>query len=104
MDEIVDYEFELLFDLYSQADRASWEQTRLLMFAMLAPYRKKGSSNKPSDILPLPWDDNYKAMKKNDKPLTQEQVDMLRNRSEKIKSQMMDVIRNKKKKKKHGKR
>lgn len=106
MDDIKDYELELLFDLYSNADRSSWEQTRLLMYTMLAPYRKKGSNTKPTDILPLPWDNGYEqSYKQSDKPLTQEQVDMLRERSEKIKDSMKSILVSKKQKKKeHGKR
>lgn len=36
--------------------RNSWEQTRHIMFAALAPHQKKGSNLTPAKVMGLSWD------------------------------------------------
>jgi len=44
-----------------QLNQNDWEQTRLIIHACLAPHSKKAL--KPTEVLPLPWD-NKKSNKK----------------------------------------
>ena len=39
-----------------RAMRESWEQTRMLMWAALSPYKGKGQTLTPQSLLPFDWD------------------------------------------------
>ena len=78
MDEIKDYELQLLMDGSGFAYMISWEQTRMLMCSMLAPYQKKGKELKITDVLSFPWDnDPYHT---GDIEISNTQVDVMKER------------------------
>lgn len=80
MDELKDYELNLLIEGHEGNDRTSWEQTRLLMYSVLAPYQKKGKELKITDVLSFPWDnDPYHT---GDIEISNEQVDTMKERIE----------------------
>lgn len=90
MDELKDYELNLLIEGHEGADKSTWEQTRMLMYSILAPYQKKGKELKITDVLKFPWDnDPYHT---GDIEISNEQVDMMKGRigvmQEKIKKQL----------------
>lgn len=60
MDELQEWELHLLANMIPWAHKADYEQTRLIMWSVLSPYFKKGVNKKPSDILPLATDSDYK--------------------------------------------
>jgi hypothetical protein len=41
----------------NRSERKGWEQTRMMMYAMLLPYQDKNKNLKPKDVLSLNWDD-----------------------------------------------
>ena len=82
MDELKDYELELLLEAHDECDKASWEQTRLLMYSFLAPYQKKGSNTRPVDVLPLPWDGKHQDLEEHNTEITNQQIEILRAKSE----------------------
>ena len=82
MDELKDYELELLLEAHDECDKASWEQTRLLMYSFLAPYQKKGSNTRPVDVLPLPWDGKHQDLEEHNTEIANQQIEMLRAKSE----------------------
>lgn len=51
--ELRPYEAEAFLKGVEQAQRTSWEQTRMQMFSALAPWLK---NLKPSDVLSFEWD------------------------------------------------
>ena len=59
MDELQDYEIELLMSNIHYSYKNEWEMTRMIMYSEMLPYMKKGSDKKPKDILSLPTDDDY---------------------------------------------
>lgn len=72
MDSLQEYEIRILIDMIPWANKASYEQTRLLLWGVLSPYMKQKKS--PKDILPLQTDN----MKQQEEALPDEQVDELR--------------------------
>lgn len=98
MDELQDWELDLLMDGHGEVDRNSWEQTRWLMYTMLAPYQKKGSKIKATDIISFPWDEGYKPA---NIEVTNDEVARLSKHAE-IMGQIIKEQK-KKKKKKNGK-
>jgi len=54
----------------TQLNRNEWERTRLIIHACLAPHSKK--QLKPTEVLPLPWDNE--RSKKNITIATPEQI------------------------------
>lgn len=59
MDEMTEYEAELLISNLQYADRVSWEQTRLQMFSSVVPYSKK--KIQPTDILKFEWENQRES-------------------------------------------
>lgn len=78
MDELKDYELELLIEGHDNANKISWEQTRMLMYSILAPYQKKGKNIKTTDILSFPWDNE--PTHTGDIEISNEQVDFMKRR------------------------
>ena len=59
MDDLRDWELDLLMTNIDYSHKHEWEMTRLQMYSSMIPYMKRGSSKTPKDILPLPTDDDY---------------------------------------------
>lgn len=57
MDEMQDYEIPILIENLSVSQKTNWIHTRYLMWSSLKPYLKKKSMT-PSDLFPLPWDED----------------------------------------------
>lgn len=55
MNELTEYEAQLLIENLQFADRPQWEQTRLMMYSAVVPYSKK--QIKPTDIMRFSWED-----------------------------------------------
>ena len=82
MDDLKDWELELLIDNISWSTKNDWEQTRMIMYASLVPHVKKGTIKEASDILPLPTDSNGKFANNNhDYEVSNEQIEILKQRS-----------------------
>lgn len=60
MDDITEYELELLAKNLAYADKSSWEMSRMIMYASLLPYFKSGQHKTPQEILPLATDNDTK--------------------------------------------
>lgn len=69
--ELRPYEAEAFLNGVEQAQRTSWEQTRMQMFSALAPWSK---NLKPSDVLSFEWD---KERAEAEAP-TREEIDSVR--------------------------
>lgn len=83
--ELRPYEAEAFLKGVEQAQRASWEQTRMQMYSALAPWSKNLN---PSDVLSFEWDKETKV-----EP-TREEIDSTREWA----SQITELMN-----KKHGK-
>lgn len=60
LDELSDYELQLLGDNLIYSAQTDWEIARLQMFVAMQPYMKKGMGKKtPQDFLPMPFDEDY---------------------------------------------
>ena len=60
LDELSDYELQLLGENLIYASQTDWEIARLQMFVAMQPYMKKGMGKKtPQDFLPMPFDEDY---------------------------------------------
>lgn len=81
MDELQDYEIELLMSNIHYSYKNEWEMTRMIMYSEMLPYMKKGSDKKPKDILSLPTDDDYEE---HDYDISNDQIERLKNVSEHI--------------------
>lgn len=78
MDELKDYELQLLIEGSEFSNMVTWDQTRMLMYSTLAPYQKKGKELKITDVIKFPWDnDPYHA---GDIEISNEQVDTMKER------------------------
>lgn len=62
MDEIEEYEIQLLSDMIPWSYKQSMEETRLLMYSITAPYMKH--KKKITDFMPLYTDKEYKEQQK----------------------------------------
>lgn len=60
MDDMQYYEISSLINMLKYANKPEWLQTRLIMYASLLPYFKKGVNKDPEDILPMPFDEKVK--------------------------------------------
>lgn len=85
MDEIKDYEIELLMSNMHYSYKNEWEMTRMIMYSEMLPYMKKGSDKKPQDILSLPTDEDYEEHEYN---ITDAQIEHLKNLSKRIGSEL----------------
>ena len=86
MNDLKDWELELLLDNISWSTKNEWEQTRMIMYASLMPHMKKGSIKDATDILPLPTDQKFSTEKYNthDYNISNEQIDRLKRKSERL--------------------
>lgn len=84
MDDMKDWELELLLGNINYSHRNEWEMTRMIMYSAMAPYMKKGSNKSPKDILPLPTDDDYKATEDVERDISDSQIHRMRNISAQI--------------------
>ena len=85
LDEAQEYEVYLLYDSLQYANRAEWEQTRLIMYVIAQTQSRKKIDM--TDIMSLPWDELFEE---HNTEMTNEQRDMLKERAkamEKILSQ-----------------
>lgn len=57
MDNMTEYEIELCMKNMHFASKNDWEQTRMMMWASISPYLKKGQSKSPAELLPLATDE-----------------------------------------------
>lgn len=57
MDDLQEYEISSLLNMLKYANMVEWQQTRLVMYASLLPYFKKGSEKDIEKIWPMPFDD-----------------------------------------------
>jgi hypothetical protein len=79
MDDLKDWELELLIDNSIWSNKVSWEQTRMVMYSAVLPYMKKGLNKTAKDLLPLPTDDTgYKFKTEHDIEVTDAQLEKLR--------------------------
>jgi len=85
MDDIMDYEIELLIKNIHWSNKVSWEQTRMVMYSSVLPYMKKGLNKTAKDLLPLPTDDaGYKFETEHDIEVTDDQLDKLRQHAQQL--------------------
>lgn len=61
MDELQDYELQLLSNMVHWATHQQMEQTRMLMYSVSAPYMKQ--KKKLHDFLPLSTDEEFEPAK-----------------------------------------
>ncbi len=66
MDEMQEWELHLISNMIPWAGKNSYEQTRLIMWSIAAPYFKKGQGKSPEQFFPLYTDEN-KAIKYDEK-------------------------------------
>lgn len=64
MDDLQEYEISSLINMLKYADKNKWLQTRLMMYASLLPYFKKGADKDIEKFLPLPFDEDEKHLRK----------------------------------------
>ena len=57
------------FLMEEQKQRAEWERIRWQTWVLALPNYKKGTINRPHDLLPFPWDEVVKA-----EPLSDEEL------------------------------
>lgn len=76
MDKMEEWEVYNFYDSLQYANRAEWEQTRLLMYVTAQVNSRKKLDIQ--DIIALPWDDNYDE---SNKEMTNEQRDALRQKA-----------------------
>jgi hypothetical protein len=92
MDEMKDWEIDLLADCINSALSEQWEMTRWQMYCIIKPYLKKTQREKtPRDLFPLPNDkpdDNTQT----DIEINDFQISELRKRA----SYVQDMMSNKK--------
>lgn len=67
------------FERIEQDYRLSWEQIRWQAYISVLPHVKKGSLNKPEDLIKFTWD-----MKENPAMTEQEQLDFIKRMGTKI--------------------
>ena len=72
-------------NIREQGNQNEWEQTRLIIHACLSPHSKK--KLKPTEILPLPWDNKNKP-KKN--IASREHIENVIKKYEKIKAEKLN--------------
>ena len=77
MDEIKDYEIELLMSNMHYSYKNEWEMTRMIMYSEMLPYMKKGSDKKPHE--------DYEEHEYN---ITDAQIEHLKNLSKRIGSEL----------------
>lgn len=58
--------------------RSEWEQTRMIICAVLSPHLKKGASRDPEKLFPLPWDKEYKRPNPGEDPAKKLQESLAR--------------------------
>lgn len=71
MDNLLDYELDLLCEQVKFAYKHEWEQTRYIVWSSLAPYMKGHKS--PKDIFPLPTDED-----EHNKEISNEDIERLK--------------------------
>lgn len=49
-------DLEIILEGHEIDKRDDWERTRASTFIMVSPNFKKGSTIKPTELMPLPWD------------------------------------------------
>ena len=85
MDDIRDWELELLMHNLHWADKVSWEQARMVMYSAVLPYMKRGLNKTAKDLLPLPTDDTgYKFQTEHDIEVTDDQLNKLRQHAQQL--------------------
>lgn len=93
MDCMEDYEIQTLSGMIDYADYTSWQQTRLMFYAMLKPYMKNKNMT-PQELLPLATDNTYNN-EEHVVEITNNQRDSLRNRAVSIGNKMFANNKNK---------
>lgn len=61
MDELQDYELQLLSQMVNWSTHQEMEQTRMIMYSVSAPYMKQ--KKKLHDFMPLPTDEEFEPAK-----------------------------------------
>lgn len=84
MDSMTEWEVIEFYDVINYADYVTWEQTRLL----LSCYVDHKKVKKLSDIIKFPWDDE-KIHNEADKEITKEDIERLKNLSQRMSKNMM---------------
>ena len=84
MDSMAEWEVIEFYDVINYADYVTWEQTRLL----LSCYVDHKKVKKLSDIIKFPWDDE-KIHNEADKEITKEDIERLKNLSQRMSKNMM---------------
>lgn len=91
MDEMQDWEVSLLADSVSAGYREEWEMTRWLVYSIIQPNLKKSLRDKPmKEIIPLPFDEDYYT-EEPDIEITQEQINILKRRSEALSKKIKET-------------
>lgn len=80
MDEMQQYELDLLLNFMPWADKVAYEQMRYQVWASLKPYLKKKSIT-PEELLPFYTD---KTNEEREQPLPDAQVDAIREQIKKL--------------------
>lgn len=79
MDEMQEYEVHDMYNALKYADRAQWEMTRWLLYAIIQVNSKK--KIKIEDVLSFPWDNNYSPL---EKEISTDDIKRLRAKSKEI--------------------
>lgn len=89
MDYLQEYEISSLINLLKYANKNEWQQTRLMMYASLLPYFKKGAEKDIEKFMPMPFDPKAKAMRKD---ITNDEIKAMN----KLSAHISELIKNKK--------
>lgn len=90
MDVCNEYELNDLIKLIPYANKNEWERTRLQMFYTVAPYLKQSERNKSvQELFPLITDEKV-AEEKAAEPLSQDEINRMREMSKRIQQQLFE--------------
>lgn len=85
MDNTYEYELTTIIKCLPYSVQQQWEQTRMIMWASLTPYTKKGKKLLPEDLFTLPSEQNkctYDDVERH--VITDEQIEQLKQQSNKF--------------------
>lgn len=86
MDEMQEYEIDILVENLPYCEQAEWLRTRYIVWSNLKPYLKKKSMS-PSELFPLPFDDDENSIK-TDIKLSEIEIENYRKMLENMNGQM----------------
>ena len=84
MDYIQDWEIELLLEMSNESYRNDWETARYIAYynaIMSGNLKKQYSSKTMTELFPLPYDDRYKIEEDHNIEISNNEIDMLKQRS-----------------------